>query len=79
MKIIQLIKIIVLVVSVECSEFPERECCDPIYPNPDPEPSPPSQPTSNLPSSPASPLGRSGMFDSQIFCTLKKTFQRHEN
>lgn len=66
MKIIQLINIIILVINVKCSEFPERECCDPIYPNPDPEPSPPSQPTSNLPSSPASPLGRSGMFDLKI-------------
>ncbi|XP_015594645.1 uncharacterized protein LOC107267434 isoform X8 [Cephus cinctus] len=36
---------------VEASEFPERECCDPIYPLP--------EPTSKAPSAPT-PTGRSG-------------------
>ncbi|KAL7287310.1 hypothetical protein TKK_0018434 [Trichogramma kaykai] len=36
---------------VEASEFPERECCDPIYPMPDP--------TSRLPNVP-SPTGKTG-------------------
>ena len=55
----------------ECSEFPERECCDPIYPLiPDPEPLPPALPTTTITSlsssssfassSLANPTGRSG-------------------
>lgn len=55
----------------KCSEFPERECCDPIYPLiPDLEPLPPNQPTTTIASSSSSYLagaggilsGRSGEF-----------------
>lgn len=45
--------------TVLCSEFPERECCDPIYPMPDPDPVQPL-PTTTLPSSPSTLTGRSG-------------------
>lgn len=37
----------------KCSEFPERECCDPIYPYPDLELTP-ALPTATIVSSPAS-------------------------
>lgn len=46
------------------SEFPERECCDPIYPLlPNPEPSPSATVSTTIPnisSSPATTFGRSG-------------------
>jgi hypothetical protein len=47
---------------IKCSEFPERECCDPIYPPfmPEPEPLPPALPTTTISSSSATPTGRSG-------------------
>jgi hypothetical protein len=48
---------------IKSSEFPERECCDPIYPPlmmPDPEPLPPALPTTTVSSSSATPTGRSG-------------------
>lgn len=47
---------------VHASEFPERECCDPIYPPmpADPEPLPPALPTVTTSSSQATPIGRSG-------------------
>lgn len=57
--------------SAYCSEFPERECCDPIYPLiAEPEPFPPSNlPTTTIASSSSSYVagaggilsGRSGM------------------
>ena len=48
----------------KCSEFPERECCDPIYPPiPDAEPLPPAlPPTTTISSSSSNPTGRSGEF-----------------
>ena len=54
----QLLKLLLLMIGClnrwgETSEFPERECCDPIYPVPDP--------TSRLPTVPA-PTGKSGKF-----------------
>lgn len=46
------------------SEFPERECCDPIYPlipNPEPSPSAPASTTNpSVSSSPATILGHPG-------------------
>lgn len=48
---------------VKCSEFPERECCDPIYSPPKPSPLPPPivvLPTITTLSSPTVSLGRSG-------------------
>lgn len=58
-----------LVQLLTCSEFPERECCDPIYPI-DPEPLPPALPTTTISSSSASSsaavAGRSGEFYSRI-------------
>lgn len=52
---------------VHASEFPERECCDPIYPPlpSDPEPLPPALPTVTTSSSQATPIGRSGTLDKQ--------------
>ncbi|XP_055716353.1 uncharacterized protein LOC129810103 isoform X4 [Phlebotomus papatasi] len=45
----------------ESSEFPERECCDPIYPPiPNPEPVPPALPTTTISPSSPTPTGRSG-------------------
>ena len=50
--------IVWLVLSVQlhlCSEFPERECCDPIYPLiPELEELPPALPTTTIVSSPSS-------------------------
>lgn len=51
---------------VHASEFPERECCDPIYPpmpvDPEPVPPPAVQPTATTSSSSqATPFGQSGM------------------
>ncbi|KAJ8665217.1 hypothetical protein QAD02_006879 [Eretmocerus hayati] len=44
--------------SCRASEFPERECCDPIYPVP--------EPTSNVPTLPT-PTGKSGEYDGARF------------
>ena len=54
----QLLKLLLMIVGYlvargESSKFPERECCDPIYPMPDP--------TSRLPTVPT-PTGKSGEF-----------------
>lgn len=50
--------IVWLVLSIQlhqCSEFPERECCDPIYPLiPELEELPPALPTTTIVSSPSS-------------------------
>ncbi|XP_023317878.1 uncharacterized protein LOC106656465 [Trichogramma pretiosum] len=46
-----LLLLMMMMCVVEASEFPERECCDPIYPMPDP--------TSRLPNVP-SPTGKTG-------------------
>lgn len=53
---------VILWQEVHASEFPDRECCDPIYPPmiPDPDPLPPALPTATTSSSLASPIGRSG-------------------
>ena len=66
--------------TAKCSEFPERECCDPIYP-PEPEPIPPALPTTTiassspsltsiLSSSPSPSLGRSGILKLTIYVIL---------
>ena len=56
---------------VHASEFPERECCDPIHPPmPEPEPLPPALPTATTSSSLASPIGRSGTELVQICVTV---------
>uniref|UniRef100_A0A1I8JU53 GDNF/GAS1 domain-containing protein n=1 Tax=Anopheles funestus TaxID=62324 RepID=A0A1I8JU53_ANOFN len=49
--------------SVSGSEFPERECCDPVYPPmPDPEPVPgPAYPTTTISTSSSFQTGQSGM------------------
>lgn len=58
----------------KCSEFPERECCDPIYPSiPELELLPPAQQTTTISSSSSSSVGsaalgntgRSGEFTKQ--------------
>ena len=54
---------VILWSQVHASEFPDRECCDPVYPAmpQDPEPLPPAVlPTATTSSSQASPIGRSG-------------------
>uniref|UniRef100_A0A182WMY5 Uncharacterized protein n=1 Tax=Anopheles minimus TaxID=112268 RepID=A0A182WMY5_9DIPT len=49
--------------SVSGSEFPERECCDPVYPPmPDPDPVPgPAYPTTTISTSSSFQTGQSGM------------------
>lgn len=44
--------------SGQCSEFPDRECCEQIYETHDPVH--PALPTTTLPSSPSTLTGRSG-------------------
>lgn len=60
----------------KCSEFPERECCDPIYPYPDLELTP-ALPTATIVSSPASVggnaelPGRSGKVIVRNICPIQ--------
>lgn len=52
LSLVHLLLIVVVAIQLAiASEFPERECCDPIYPIP--------EPTSKAPSAPT-PTGRSG-------------------
>lgn len=71
---------------IGCSEFPERECCDPIYPLiPDPEPLPPALPTTTISSTDlhhghsVNPTGRSGEFLHSFFFLLISFHSRFSN
>lgn len=69
--------VVILWRQVHASEFPERECCDPIYPPmpSDPEPIPPALPTAIASSSQATPIGRSGTLHKRQISVLLKPFQ----
>lgn len=70
-----LLTLIQLIYVTVASEFPERECCDPIYPlipNPEPSPAPASTTNPSVSSSPAITFGHSGETITIIYITTRK-------
>lgn len=62
------------------SEFPERECCDPIYPLlPNPEPSPSATASTTNPSVSSSPATTFGHSGETILCNKKKFIYCYDN
>lgn len=77
-----LILLLLFVVELFCvcsaSEFPDRECCDPIHPGFNQSTLPPTT-ASILPSSPVTPIGRSGKLNIHIYTKNQHTAHEKKN